>query len=202
MDALQSENLMSISDYELSEEIYQMALVGGQHESIIDTNGKDVDWLLDLRLPLLDGRIASRLGKVVAHRIRSQGCLQVAGYGLGGNALVCAAINCDGNPPLLGGLIRPHRKPHGRQRIIEGPLDSSHPVVLLDDLLNSGKTALNAIAQLRSEGFEVVGCFTIFEYTWGAGRNKLENQGLWVDSLMELSIDHDDSGNSDSIVRR
>ncbi len=197
MNVAQSEKSISLHDYELSEEIYHMALIGGQDESIIDTNGKDVDWLLDLRLPLLDGRIANRLGQVVANRLRSLECLQVAGYGFGGNAMVCAAINCNGNPPLLGGFIRSERKPHGRQRIVEGPLDIRAPVVLLDDLLNSGKTALHAIDQLSKEGFNVVGCFTVFEYTWGEGRIKLEEKGFWVDTLMELAINQEDS-----VVRR
>jgi len=202
MNDVQYEKSMSMQEYELSEEIYHMALIGGQHESIIDTNGKDVNWLLDLRLPLLDGRIANRLGQVIANRLRSQGCLQVAGYGFGGNAMVCAVINCDGNPPLLGGFIRSHRKPHGRQRIIEGPLDTHAPVVLLDDLLNSGKTALYAIGQLRNEGFDVTGCYTVFEYTWGRGRTKLEKEGLWVDTLMELTITQDTSQTSEPALRR
>lgn len=185
----------------LSEEIYDMALVSAEQEGIIDPEGGEVDWLLDMRIPLLDGSIASRLGDLIADRVRMTGCRQVAGYGFGGNAMVCATIHADGYPHLLGGFIRLQRKPHGRRRLIEGPLDPHLPVVLLDDLLNSGATALRALHQLRSEGFQVVGFFTIFEFTWGNGRQRLEKEGLWVDTLMELALNQKNTGSSDSAVR-
>ncbi len=191
-----------LHDSGLSEEIYDMALVSGEQERIIDPEGTKVDWLLDMRIPLLDGSVASRLGNLIADRIRMTGCRQVAGYGFGGNAMVCATIHADGYPHLLGGFIRLQRKPHGRQRLIEGPLDPHLPVILLDDLLNSGTSALHALHQLRSEGFHVAGFFTVFEFTWGSGRAKLEKEGLRVDALMELALNQKTTaGSSDSAVR-
>ncbi len=186
---------------QLSEEIYDMALVCGEHEEIMDPLGVEVDWLLDLRIPLLDGSIAAQLGSLLADQLRQTGCKQVAGYGFGGHAMVCAAVHATGFPPLMGGFIRKKRKPHGRQRLIEGPLDRNLPVVLLDDLLNSGASALYALNQLRDDGFNVEGCFTIFEFTWGEGRAKLEGEGLWVDTLMELALNRNHSGSSDSVMR-
>ena len=189
-----------LRDPGLSKEIYDMALVCGEDEEIIDPEGGAVDWLLDLRIPLLDGNVAGRLGNLIANRLRMSGHRQVAGFGFGGNAMVCAAINADGYPRLLGGFIRPQRKPHGRQRLIEGPLNTQLPVVLVDDLLNSGKTAFHALTQLRSEGYQVAGCITVFEFTWGNGRVRLEEEGLWVDTLMELTLNREKSGSSDSAM--
>ena len=187
------------NDDGLIAEIYEMALIDGKHENLIDPKGNKIDWLLDLRLPLLDGRIACRLGKLVADRVRSAGYRQVAGYGFGGTAMVCAALNVEGHPPLQGGFVRPCRKPHGRQRLVEGPLEIHDPIVLLDDLLNSGNTALQAISQLQHEGFHVAGYFSIFEYNWGQGRKKIEQEGLWVDAMMELTISQSHSVSSDSV---
>jgi len=187
------------NDDGLIAEIYEMALIDGKHENLLDPTGKKIDWLLDLRLPLLDGRIACRLGNLVAHRIRTAGYRQVAGYGFGGTAMVCAALNVEGHPPLQGGFVRPQRKPHGRQLLVEGPLDIHAPIILLDDLLNSGQTALYALSQLQHEGFHVAGYYSIFEYSWGHGRKKIEQQGLWVNTLMELTISQNDMGSSDSV---
>lgn len=188
-------------DSGLSEEIYDMALVSSESEGIIDPDGAEVDWLLDMRIPLLSGSVAPRLGNLIAERVLMKGCRQVAGYGFGGNAMVCATIHADGYPHLLGGFIRSQRKAHGRRRLIEGPLDTQLPVVLLDDLLNSGATALRALHQLRDECFHVVGFFTIFEFTWGNGRTRLEQEGVWVDTLMELALNQKNSASSDSAVR-
>ena len=201
---MKAENIdqsVHLFDSGLSQEIYDMALVSAKHEAIIGPDGRMVDWLLDLRIPLLNGSVTRRLGSLIADRLRQTGCRQVAGYGLGGNAMVCSIINAEGYPPLMGGFIRSERKSHGRQRLIEGPLDPHLPVVLLDDLLNSGDTALHALGRLRDEGFQVVGYFTIFEFTWGEGRAKLEETGLWVDTLMELTLNRKNGGTSDSAVR-
>ncbi len=198
MNIANSEPSSPSDEWELSSEIYDIALISGENEELTDPDGESVDWLLDMRIPLLDGNIARRLGNLVANRLRMKGCRQVAGFGLGGHAMVCATINADGYPRLIGGFIRSQRKPHGRCRLIEGPLDRQLPVVLLDDLLNSGETALRGLAQLRHEGFQVAGCLTIFEYDWGEGRKKLERKGMWVNSLMELTLSQNDAEDSDS----
>lgn len=67
-------------------------------------------------------------------------------------------------------------------------MDRSEPVALVDDILNSGRSAARAIALLRSDGFEVAGLMTLFNFTWSGGRSRLENDGLWVESLLELNL--------------
>ena len=71
-------------------------------------------------------------------------------------------------------------------------------MVILDDLLNSGGTAKRVLKELRREGFTVEGYLTIFEFAWGDGRTALEQEGLWVDALMELTLGQDNAGSSDS----
>ena len=80
------------------------------------------------------------------------------------------------------------RVEHGRRRLVEGPLDRSQPVALADDILNSGRSAARAVALLRSDGFEVAGLVTLFNFTWSGGRARLEGDGLWVESLLELNL--------------
>jgi orotate phosphoribosyltransferase len=41
---------------------------------------------------------------------------------------------------------------------------------------------------LRSDGFEVAGVMTLFNFTWSGGRTRLEADGLWVESLLELNL--------------
>ena len=35
---------------------------------------------------------------------------------------------------------------------------------------------------------EVAGLMTLFNFTWSGGRSRLENDGLWVESLLELNL--------------
>jgi orotate phosphoribosyltransferase len=137
---------------------------------------------------MLDGELFTRVGEMIAHKMTSRDINQVAGYGYGAFPLVGAVLSASGPIRFRGGFVREHRKAHGRRRLIEGPLDKNRPIAILDDILNSGRSALRTLTLLRSEGFEVSGLFTLFNFTWGDGRERIESEGLWVDTLLDLNL--------------
>ncbi len=183
---------------DLGRRLYERALVRREQEPITDPRGQPIGWLLDTRMPMLDGALFSEVGAVLAERVRAKGVQQVVGFGFGAFSLVCAAISAPGTPRLNGGFIREKRKSHGRRRLVEGPLDRSRPVVLLDDILNSGRSASRALSLLRGDGFEVAGIMTLFNFTWSGGRARMEARGLWVDALLDLNLRDSNRGSSDS----
>jgi orotate phosphoribosyltransferase len=137
---------------------------------------------------MLNGEMFREVGEVLGDRLRAKGVYQVAGYGFGAYSLVCAVLAAPGEPIFRGGFIRDQPKKHGRRRLVEGPLDRTQPVVLLDDILNSGRSAVRAISLLKKDDFDVVGVTTLFNFTWSGGRNRVESEGLWVDSLLDLNL--------------
>ena len=173
---------------ELGRRLYEMSLVRRETEMITDPRGQPIGWLLDTRIPMLDGHIFCEVGNVLGERLHAKGIDQVAGFGFGAYSLVCAVLASSGQGSFRGGFIREQRKSHGRKRLVEGPLDKSKPVVLLDDILNSGRSAVRAIGLLRRDGFEVAGLTTLFNFTWSGGRTRIEAEGLWVDSLLDLNL--------------
>jgi orotate phosphoribosyltransferase len=177
---------------ELGRQLYEKALVRREQEAITDPRGQAIGWLLDTRIPMLEGTVFREVGSVLAERLRGRSISQVAGYGFGSYALVCSILSATGKPPFNGGFIREERKPHGRRRLVEGPIQRSLPVVLVDDILNSGRSAMTAIRLLRSDGFNVVGMTTLFNFTWSGGRKKLEEAGLWIDSVLDLNLRNND----------
>ena len=183
---------------DLGRRLYEHALVRREQEMITDPRGQPIGWLLDTRMPMLDGAIFTEVGEVLAERLRAKGVYQAAGYGFGAYALVCSLLSAPGVPNFKGGFIREQRKPHGRSRLVEGPLDRSQPVVLLDDILNSGRSAARALSLLRSDGFVVVGIMTLFNFTWSGGRARMEAEGLWVDALLDLNLRDSNRSSSDS----
>ena len=173
---------------ELGRTLYEKALVRREDELITDPRGQPIGWLLDTRMPMLDGTVFREVGRVLAERLRARGIDQVAGYGFGSYAMICAVMSAPVSPPFNGGFVREQRKPHGRRRLVEGPLDRTRPVVLLDDIVNSGRSALTALNLLRGDGFNVVGMMTLFNFTWSGGRARLESHGIWVDSILDLNL--------------
>lgn len=183
---------------ELGRRLYEMALVRREHELITDPRGQAIGWLLDTRIPMLDGRLFKEVGTVLAERLLARDVHQVVGFGFGAYSMVCSVLAAPEAASFRGGFVRDRRKPHGRRRLVEGPLERERPVVLLDDILNSGRSASKATALLRSDGFQVQGLMTLFNFTWSGGKARLEEEGLWVDSLLDLNLRDSARGSSDS----
>ncbi len=183
---------------DLGRRLYDRALIRREDELITDPRGQPIGWLLDTRVPMLDGALFSEVGHVLAERLREREVHQVVGYGFGAHPLVCAVLSVPSAPPFKGGLIRDERKSHGRRRLVEGPISPDEPVVLLDDIINSGRSAAKALSKLRHAGFTVRGMLTLFNFTWSDGQQRIEQEGLWVDALLDLNLRDSGSSSSDS----
>jgi len=182
----------------LGRRLYDRALVRREEELITDPRGQPIGWLLDTRIPMLDGELFTEVGEVLAGRLRDRGLYQVVGYGFGAYPLVCSVLSVPDGNRFNGGLVREERKEHGRRRIVEGPVNRDEPVVLLDDIINSGRSASQALRLLRRAGLDVVGLLTLFNFTWSSGQSRIEAEGLWVDSLLDLNLQDGTGSGSDS----
>ncbi len=60
--------------------------------------------------------------------------------------------------------IRPEAKKHGRQNQIEGQIDKNQTVVVVEDLISTGKSSLNAVKVLQEQDIKVKGMVAIFSY--------------------------------------
>jgi len=173
---------------ELGRIVYERSLIRRESEPITDPRGRPIGWLLDTRLAMLDGDLFKQVGSVLAAKLSDRGVDQVAGYGYGAFPMVGAVLASAGEGCFNGGFVREQRKAHGRKRLVEGPLTTTRSVAIVDDILNSGRSALRTLAWLRSEGFEVEGILTLFNFSWGDGKERIESEGLWVDTLLDLNL--------------
>lgn len=82
----------------------------------------------------------------------------VATAGIAQAALVADFLN------LPCAYVRPEPKSHGRQNQLEGDLAEGTKVVVLEDLISTGKSSLMAAEVLRSLGLNVLGMAAIFTY--------------------------------------
>ncbi len=64
--------------------------------------------------------------------------------------------------PLI--YVRPAPKDHGKQNQIEGILDKGDAVIVVEDLISTGGSALKAVEAVRQAGGKVDHCFCIFHY--------------------------------------
>ena len=102
---------------ELGRRLYDRALIRREDELITDPRGQPIGWLLDTRIPMLDGELFSEVGAVLTRRLRDQDVHQVVGYGFGAYPLVCSVLSGPESDAFKGGLIRDERKEIGRAHV-------------------------------------------------------------------------------------
>ena len=85
----------------------------------------------------------------------------IAGVATGGIAIGCLVAEELGLPFVY---VRSSNKEHGKKNLIEGYYDSGQSVVVIEDLISSGKSSLEAATTLRNAGLIVNGVASIFTY--------------------------------------
>ena len=71
--------------------------------------------------------------------------------------------------------VRAKAKEHGRENLIEGEFSPGQRVVVVEDLISTGKSSLQAIQALRDGGCEVAGLVGIFNYGFDAAEENFKN---------------------------
>lgn len=82
--------------------------------------------------------------------------------------------------------IRSKAKGHGRSRQIEGKIADTDKAVIIEDLISTGGSSLNAAEALRSEGVEVTGIVSIFTYELQKADEAFASAGLTYNSLTDF----------------
>lgn len=73
--------------------------------------------------------------------------------------------------------VRPEPKKHGRQNLIEGDLNSGQRIVVIEDLISTGKSSLQAVKALREAECDVAGMVAVFSYGFDVAEENLKNAG-------------------------
>lgn len=93
--------------------------------------------------------------------------------------------------PLI--YVRSKPKEHGMGNQIEGVLQQGQKVVVIEDLVSTGKSSLQAVDAIRDAGGEVIGMCALFTYGFDAAAEAMEKAGVPLHTisnytaLMEVS---------------
>jgi len=91
--------------------------------------------------------------------------------------------------------VRPEPKKHGRKNQIEGFLDSGQNVVVIEDLISTGKSSLHAVKALKEADATVKGMVAIFSYGFDIAEENFKEAGVDLttlsnyDHLIEQAVD-------------
>ncbi|MBC7382286.1 MAG: orotate phosphoribosyltransferase [Bacteroidia bacterium] len=141
----------------------------------------------DNRLSLSHPAIRTFIKKSLANLVSksfpdTQAIIGVATAGIAPGALVADVLN------LPFGYVRSEAKKHGMGKQVEGDINPDQAVVVIEDLVSTGKSSLQAIEVLRTFGSKVLGLGCIFTYGFESARNNFEIAGCPYLSLCTYDV--------------
>lgn len=79
--------------------------------------------------------------------------------------------------------VRPEPKSHGRKNQIEGYLEANQTVVVIEDLISTGMSSLNAVDALREQNANVKGMIAVFTYGFDVAEKNFADKDVDLHSL-------------------
>jgi orotate phosphoribosyltransferase len=98
--------------------------------------------------------------------------------------------------------VRSSAKDHGMKNQVEGDLTVGRSVVVVEDLVSTGQSSLNAVQALREAGCEVKGMVSIFTYGFDEARKAFEQARVKLVSLTDYPILLDQALHSNYITEK
>ena len=89
------------------------------------------------------------------------------------------------NLPFI--YVRPEAKKHGRKNQIEGKISENQKIVVIEDLISTGKSSLNAVKALRESNLEVMGMVAIFTYGFDRSIENFEKDKVNLSTLSDYN---------------
>ncbi|MFY8020537.1 MAG: orotate phosphoribosyltransferase [Bacteroidia bacterium] len=124
---------------------------------------------LALSYPEVRSFIKKEMGKfVLANFPNAEAIVGVATAGIAPGALIADEIG------LPFGYVRSEAKKHGMGKQVEGNIPAGTKIVVIEDLVSTGKSSLQAVDALRAHGAEVLGMASIFTYGFEAAVKAFE----------------------------
>lgn len=124
---------------------------------------------LSLSHPAVRNFIKKELGVLIAEKFNgADAIIGVATAGIAPGAIAADELN------LPFGYVRSEAKKHGMGKQVEGDIRPGQKVVVVEDLVSTGKSSLQAVESLRAFGCEVLGMVSIFTYGFDAAKQAFE----------------------------
>jgi orotate phosphoribosyltransferase len=153
-------------------------------------SGKQSSFYIDARLTTMSPEGLSAIGPTALAMIRERGWAadSVGGLTLGADPVSYAIsyASAGSNQPVRAFTVRKEAKTHGTGKLIEGPFDAGDRVVVIEDVITTGGSALKAIDAIRAAGATILGVLAVVDREEG-GREAIEAAGFEVAAIARVS---------------
>jgi len=151
------------------------------------TSGRTSPYYIDLRLvpsyPEIFDKVVDIYAELVRHQIGLNAFERIAGIPTAGMPF-SAGLSLKVKKPFL--YIRRGVRDHGTGRLVEGILMPGDRVLIVDDLVTTGKSTMEAVSSVVREGGLVTDVLVLIDREEGA-KETLKREGVKLHSLMTVS---------------
>lgn len=159
------------------------------------SSGKVIENYVDCRRITTSPPYVQWLGELLYEKVRQLGGMSVGGLELGAVPLVVAVCYHASlvHFPLKGFIVRKKPKQHGTGKLIEGDFWYGLKAVILEDVVTTGASALQAVKAAEEAGMDVVGVVALVDRGEG-GADKIRKNYTFrslftLDELLECRPD-------------
>jgi len=148
------------------------------------TSGKKSTYYINGKLTTLDARGAYLVGRIFLAMLADDVPDAVGGLTLGADPIVGAMLSLAGleDISVKGFIVRKAAKGHGTKSRVEGPLAEGDRVVIIEDVVTTGGSALEAIEAVEAMGCEVRRVLAVVDREEG-GTENLKERGYRLESI-------------------
>ena len=152
-------------------------------------SGKKAKFYLDCRQVTLDSVGARLIGEGILDLLRRAPVLPhgVGGMSIGADPITAAVLTVASyeNVPMKGFMVRKQSKDHGTKQFVEGPVSAGDHVVIVEDVVTTGGSSLEAIEKVEAIGAIVDGVIAIIDRQEG-GAEAFQAKGYVLRSLFTI----------------
>ncbi len=111
----------------------------------------------------------------------------VGGMSIGADPITAAVVTMSAvrGTPLLGFMVRKQAKGHGTNQFIEGPVAPGQSAVIVEDVVTTGGSSLQAIERAEGFGLKIAGVLAIIDRMEG-GAQAFAQRGYKLQSLLTI----------------
>lgn len=148
-------------------------------------SGAKSSYYIDIKKASTNPKVLRLMARLMAERMEAEGLKpdRIAGVVLGSIPLA-AALSLETGIPYV--MVRKEKKDHGTGKMIEGDLNPGERVLVVEDVITTAGSSIQAIGTLREAGVKVVGVISVIDRE-GGGRENLAAEGVTLRALVKGS---------------
>ncbi len=151
-------------------------------------SGAMSQFYVDCRIGLSYPEMRRIVGRLMADRVAGEQIDVVGGLAVAAIPIAVAVSDAayDSGRLIRSFVVRKEAKSHGLGKLVEGALKPGDRALIVEDVITSGKSTIEAIQKSREAGLEIVRAIAIIDRQEQNGRENIEAEGVPCEALCTL----------------